>query len=101
MYTWKVEVEKATSVNPFTHIPTVLVGNKVHPSSTRQEVVKYNLYFSTQLDLANKRETSDEKDVANKLDIDRCFETSSKDGRGIDEVVDFLLEEVRTSSIYI
>ena len=48
-----------------------------------------------QLDLVNKRETSDEKDVANKLDIDRCFETSSKDGRGIDEVVDFLLEEVR------
>lgn len=52
-------------------------------------------YF-LQLDLADKRETSDEKDVANKLDIDRCFETSSKDGRGIDEVVDYLLEEVRS-----
>lgn len=68
-----------TSVNPFTHIPTVMVGNK--------------------LDLANHRETYDEKDVANKLDIDRCFEVSSKDGRGIDEVVDFLLEEILRRNI--
>lgn len=80
IYSWKVEIEKVTSVNPFTHIPTVMVGNK--------------------LDLANHRETYDEKDVANKLDIDRCFEVSSKDGRGIDEVVDFLLEEVRALVIY-
>jgi len=29
VYNWKSEVEKATSINPFTHIPTVLVGNKV------------------------------------------------------------------------
>ena len=54
-----------------------------------------------QLDLADQRETHNEKDVADKLDIDRCFESSSKDGRGIDEVVDFLLEEVRAPDIYI
>jgi len=47
-----------------------------------------------QLDLAKDRKTSGAKDVAEKLDIDRCFEASSKDGRGIDEVVDFLLEQV-------
>ena len=52
------------------------------------------------MDLANQRETSEEKDVADKLDIDRCFEASSKDGRGIDEVVDFLFEEVRYPGIY-
>jgi len=50
--------------------------------------------FCLQLDLAKDRETSGAKEVAEKLDIDRCFEASSKDGRGIDEVVDFLLEQV-------
>ena len=54
-----------------------------------------------QLDLADQCETHNEKDVADKLDIDHCFEASSKDGRGIDEVVDFLLEEVRAPDIYI
>ena len=60
---------------------------------------KFKIQLFVQLDLEKLRETSDEKDVANKLDIDRCFETSSKDGRGIDEVVDFLLEEVIAPAI--
>ena len=53
-----------------------------------------------QLDLAAHCETHNAKDVADKLDIDHCFEASSKDGRGIDEVVDFLLEEVSTPVTY-
>ena len=40
VYNWKSEVEKATSINPFTHIPTVLVGNKVPHDCV---VKKYNI----------------------------------------------------------
>lgn len=46
VYTWKAEIEKATSINPFTHIPTVLVGNKVSYLTRTSSWLKIVLIYS-------------------------------------------------------